>query len=121
MALGAAPEAGTADTLVAENMENAMTSQELNKIADILSSYSVSSSGLDHYVAQLRALAETPPMVTVPRSEAEGSVGRQIQEHWARLREAYVFTDGSWAHRDDVIRKLDALIGYEGDQPHGGQ
>ncbi len=92
-----------------------MTGEELHKIADILSSYSVSSSGLDHYVAQLRALAEAPPIVTVPRSKAEGSVGRQIQQEWAVLRK-YVdprFYTVTAQPRDEAIRKLDALIGYD--------
>ncbi len=57
------------------------------------------------------------PIVTVPRSEAEGSVGRQIQEQWRILRE-YIFpyrvTRSVEAERqNEAIRKLDALIGYD--------
>lgn len=56
------------------------------------------------------------PIVTVPRSEAAGSVGRQIREQWSRLRD-YLKPYEGWApptaHRDEIIRKLDALIGYD--------
>ncbi len=54
------------------------------------------------------------PIVTVPRSGAEGSVGRQIQEQWAVLRPylaAHFYIPESAYH--EAIRKLDALIGYE--------
>ncbi len=55
------------------------------------------------------------PIVTVPRSEAEGSVGRQIREQWRILR--MYAGPGHYLplmpEYDATIRKLDALIGYE--------
>ncbi len=51
------------------------------------------------------------PIVIVPRSQAEGSVGRQIQQEWAILRKRVSVPSHATQLRE-AIRKLDALIGY---------
>ncbi len=53
------------------------------------------------------------PIVTVPRSEAEGSVGRQIREQWAILKEWLSHGSALTTRQIEAIRKLDALIGHE--------
>ncbi len=53
------------------------------------------------------------PIVTVPRSEAEGSVGRQIQEQWAVLHRVMESEECDAEAIAEAIRKLDALIGYD--------
>ena len=58
------------------------------------------------------------PIVTVPKAAApdRGSVGEQIQREWAVLHDWFKHGSALTTKQLEAIRKLDALIGYDGDK-----
>jgi hypothetical protein len=69
---------------------------------------------------EIAMATEDAPIVTVPKAAApdRGSVGEQIRREWAVLRkyvdDKQVFGLFPDSRMFEAIRKLDALIGYDG-------